>query len=526
MRHDATLSLASGAVPRSLRQRRTCAIAALRVRRRADGLFTQQASTMRPPQHFTPDRTTSMADERRRAHIVGIAGQGMAPLARLLAQSGVEVSGCDRLDLDLRIPLHKEVNTLDLPFLSGHDEHHLAGVSELVVSNAIPADHIEVVAARALGVTVTTRAKALGALLTDHSDRQVGVSGVYGKSTTTSLVAHMLTQLGLAPTYYVGAARLSGSTLSSTLGSDPIAVYEACEFNNDFLQMPRTTALMLNTITGEHPETHPTTGSLLAAFDAFAEAATYSVICADDPLLAERFRRKATLTFGFDPAADVRVLDAGRWSASERKRTSTISVMGTTHQLVIPLPAHHNVSNVAGAVAALLSLDILTPREIPSTLLAGFSELSRRLNTLGAVGKTAIIDDYAHSPTQIRAARSYVHADLGARAIGCLFQPSCFRRFSAQFADLATELAHWDRVWLLGPIQPCPGDEVTDLKGETLESFADAIQSPNVQIIGDLAQIGFGHVVDLSVLCCFGGPRMNGVAAQLLDVLSSTRPER
>ncbi len=376
-----------------------------------------------------------------RVHMVGIGGAGMEGLARILLQLGCAVSGSDRDDSAVLEGLRKE----GVVARCGHSAANVQGADLVIYSAAIPQENDERIEAGRLGVECISRAQAVGCLLQGFAT--IAVAGTHGKTTSASMLAAVLTEGGSDPSVLIGGA-IAGR-IQAHLGSGRFFVSEADEFDRSFLHIKPEVALV-NNVEPEHLDTYADVDSLHAAFGQFlASTDRHVVVNGDDPGVGHVVKSSASkvkaLHFGrrdhndyWADAIDLRT--SGSRFVLRREREA----LGT---LTLNVPGLHNVMNATGVAATADSLD--TPFEAIRRGLSRFNGVDRRLQTKGEVGGVLVMDDYAHHPTEVRAALESV-ANLGRRVIA-VFQPHLYSRtrdFHEAFAD-ALRASH---VVLLAPV--------------------------------------------------------------------------
>lgn len=409
-------------------------------------------------------------------HFIAIGGAGMSGIAALYAELGLEVSGSDQADS----PVLADLAARGIRVHVGHSAEQIGTPGTVVVSSAIRPDNPELVAARDRGVRVWHRSAALGALMLGRPG--VAITGTHGKTTTSGMLAHLLTECGADPGYVIGAP-LATSGTSFRLGSGPFVV-EADESDGSFRQYPADTAVITN-VEADHLDNWGTPENYLDGFRAFAAAARQVVADIDDPgvraVLGERSADAAGwVTFGEGPLARVRLTDAEQVGFMARA-----TLAGEPLELAVP--GRFNLLNAAAAVLAAHSLGIGLPAA--TRAMAGFRGTARRFTPVGTVDGVDVIDDYAHHPTEVAAtlgaARAGV-AERGGRIIAC-FQPHLFSR-TRDFADeFGSALAVADEVVLMD-IYPAREDPIPGVTSELVAASCAAHGKP-ARLIGDRAAV-------------------------------------
>lgn len=388
----------------------------------------------------------------RRVHVVGVGGSGMGPIATILAAMGHTVSGSDLA----ASPRLDRLRSLGMTVHVGHAAEHVAGVDVVVVSTAVASDNAEVVAARAAGIAVARRAEALAALCATR--RTLAVGGTHGKTTTTAMLAVVLREAGLRPSFLVGG-EVTGLGESATWDDGEWFVVEADESDGTFLELGAD-AVIVTSVEPDHLEHYGSFDALREAFAGFVMSAPGpKVVCADDPVaagLAELAGVSGCLTYGTAPVARYRIVDpelGGRRSAFSLERDG--EHLG---RIELGVPGLHNVSDATAAAVTAMAIGV--PFEDVVLGLSRFSGVARRFEWRGEAAGVVFVDSYDHLPTEVRAALAAARAG-GWRRVVCVFQPHRYTRTAAlagEFAsafDEADVLAVTD-VYAAGQ-QPLPG---------------------------------------------------------------------
>jgi UDP-N-acetylmuramate--alanine ligase len=358
-------------------------------------------------------------------HVVGLGGAGMSAIAEVLATMGHRVSGSD-----LRpSPGLDRLRAAGVTVFVGHDASHVGPVDVVTISTAVPGDNPEVVAARARGVPVLARAEMLAAVT--RLRRTVAVAGTHGKTTTSALTAVALEAAGLDPSYVVGG-ELAGRGTGARWSDGPWLVVEADESDGTFLDLA-TEVAVVTSVEPDHLEHYGDFDGLVAAFDRFlAGAAGPRVVCADDPVAARLAAGHGALTYGFDPAASLRIVgfepdrSAGRFTL-QRDGVDLGPV-------AVPMPGRHNARNAAGALAVALVAG--ADFDAAAAGIAAFAGVGRRSQLRGVRDGVTFVDDYAHLPGEV-APTLAAAAEGGWARVVCVFQPHRYSRTEALWADFA-----------------------------------------------------------------------------------------
>lgn len=381
--------------------------------------------------------------KRGPVHFVGIGGAGMAPLAEMLLLTGGRVTGCDGSPGHAARLLAERGATV----AAGHDPSHVEDAVAVVMTAAVPDDHPEIAAARARGIPVLKRAKALGAIV--NHGTVVGIAGTHGKTTTTTLTTTVLASAGLDPTGFVGAhVPAWGGNLRR--GGDGLYVVEADEYDRSFHQL-RPTIAVVTTLEADHLDIYGSLEAVEEAFRIFVDSVPADgmvAACADDPGAARLAARIAdparVLTYGTNAgsmlrAEDVRLSGEGaRFAVRERG-----ALLGEARLKAAGL---HNVRNALAAVAVARRLGVEWGAIAEG--LATFTGVDRRFEQVGEAGGVMFVDDYAHHPTEIEATLHAARAAHPERRLVLVFQPHLYSRTRDFAREFARAVAMADVVFL------------------------------------------------------------------------------
>jgi UDP-N-acetylmuramate--alanine ligase len=381
----------------------------------------------------------------RRVHFIGIGGSGMAGIAEVLLNLGYGVSGSDLKAGAATARLAK----LGATVRKGHAAANVKGADVVVVSSAVHEDNPEVRAARAQRVPVVRRAEMLAELMRFRYG--IAIAGTHGKTTTTSLVAAVLAEGGLDPTFVVGG-KVKGAGTNARLGSGHFLVAEADESDASFLHLTPVMAVVTN-IDADHLETYGGDfGKLRATFVEFLQRLPFyglAVACADDPIVAGLLGEigRPVVTYGLGKA-DVQAVDI-RASGTGNDFT-VVTADGERVKLHLNLPGRHNVQNALAAVVIARELGI--GFDAIRKAFAGFQGVGRRCESHGEVviggSKVLVVDDYGHHPREIAATFEALRSAHPRRRLVCAFQPHRFTRTRDLFDDFCEVLATADALLL------------------------------------------------------------------------------
>ena len=388
-----------------------------------------------------------MADESR-IHLIGIGGSGLSAIARLLLEMGRTVSGSDRVES----PFTRQLQAAGATVAIGHDPLNVQGAGLVVRSSAIPDDNPEVVAARAAGIPVLKRADFLGSLMEGKSG--IAVAGTHGKTTTTAMIAWVLSALDQDPSFICGGV-LTDLGTNARAGKGSAFIVEADEYDRMFLGLKPTIEVITN-VEHDHPDCYPTPADFQASFIQFVRLLPPGgalIACAEDAgacaVMEEADKiGKTVLAYGLRPApGSERVRDVFTEVLSPNQVggfTFSASVLGQAASVALRVPGHHNVRNALAAltVAELLSL----PLEEAAEALGRFNGVGRRFEVRGEVNGIAVVDDYAHHPTEIAATLSAARARYPGRRIWTVWQPHTYSRVRALFSDFCQAFEGADEV--------------------------------------------------------------------------------
>ncbi len=411
-------------------------------------------------------------------HFMGVGGAGMFPLAELVARSGATVSGCDMKASDALEGLKHRGCAISV----GHGADHARDAAALVVTAAIPSDHVEIAAARAAGIPVFKRAEALGSWVS--AGRVLGIAGTHGKTTTTAMATEILAAAGQDPTGVVGG-RVSGWDGNLRHGGDDLFVVEADEYDRSFLTLAPDVAVVTN-LEADHLEIYGDLEGVRRSFRDFLAGVRGGgrvVVCADDHGASSLLRGvgQAGVSYGTSAGSMVRATDV---ASGPNGSTATLWEEGReVGKLRLPMGGRHNLLNALGAAAAARALS--APWEPILNALAAFRGVGRRFEVVGEAGGVTVVDDYAHHPTEICAALQAARASFPGRRIVAAFQPHLFSRtrdFARQFGEA---LASADVVWVTD-VFPAREAPIAGVTGETIVEAVREAGASRVHYEADL----------------------------------------
>ncbi len=456
----------------------------------------------------------------RHIHFVGIGGAGMSGIAEVLLNLGYVVSGSDLSDSAAL----KRLQALGISTYVGHAATHIAGADAVVTSTAVQADNPEVVAAHAKLIPVVPRAVMLAELM--RLKQGVAIAGTHGKTTTTSLVASVLAEAGMDPTFVIGG-RLNSAGANAKLGSGEHIVVEADESDASFLNLLPVMAVVTN-IDADHMDTYGHDfNRLKGAFVEFLHRMPFygaAVLCTDDAAVRSILPEvsRPITSYGFNEQAQVRAVnvqaDNGRMRFTVQRRNG---VTLPDLDITLNLAGEHNVLNALAAIAVAVELNV--PDAAVVKALAEFKGVGRRFQRHGEVaakhgGHFTLIEDYGHHPVELAATLAAARGAFPGRRLVLAFQPHRYTRTRDCFEDFVQVMARADVLWLSeiyaageAPIPAADGRALSRamrVAGHEALIFVDDIQKM-AQVIVDNAQDG-------DVVMCMGAGSIGQVPAQVL----------
>jgi UDP-N-acetylmuramate--alanine ligase len=356
-----------------------------------------------------------------RIHVVGVGGAGMSAIAAVLAAMGHEVTGSD-----IRASQSFErLRARGIEVVTGHRAENVTGAQVLTYSTAVPERNLEIQAARRLEIPVLSRAEMLQAIV--GLRRAIAVAGTHGKTTTSSMLALVLVEAGLHPSFIIGG-EVNEIGTNAAWDTGELLVVEADESDGTFLQLAPEIGIVTS-VEPDHIEHYGSFDGLKAAFGTFLGQVGLAVVCADDPV-ALSLAPASAVTYGRSPGARVRIL--GVESKRNHLRFELSYDAKTMGEFELPVPGAHNASNAAAAVTAAIELGV--DPEHARRALARFAGVARRFEFRGEVGGVTFVDDYAHLPGEVRMALGAAQGGEFQRII-CVFQPHRYSRVATLAGD-------------------------------------------------------------------------------------------
>ena len=457
-----------------------------------------------------------MKHKVKRVHFVGIGGSGMSGIAEVLVTQGYAVSGSDLADSAATRRLARLGATISL----GHSAANIANADAVVVSTAVAPDNPEVLAARARGTPVVPRALMLAELM--RLKQGIAVAGTHGKTTTTSLIASVLAEGGLDPTFVIGG-RLLSADANARLGKGEFLVAEADESDASFLYLSPVLAVVTN-IDADHMETYGHDfGKLKRAFVDFLQRLPFygvAVVCVDDANVRALLPdvTKLRVTYGLADDADLRATDV----VNVGGRMRFVARAKGAPDLAIELAAAgvHNVRNALAAIA--VGRETGVPDAAIAKALAEFRGVGRRFQRHGDIllaggGAFTLIDDYGHHPAEMEATVAAARASFPGRRLVLAFQPHRFTRTRDLFEDFVRVLSTVDAL-VLADVYPAGEAPIVAADGRALARavrVAGKVEPVFVENVADLPATIRTIARDGDVVVTMGAGSIGTTAAQL-----------
>lgn len=468
-----------------------------------------------------------MSDRMRRIHrihLVGIGGAGMGGIAEVLLNLGYQVQGSDLKANAVTQRLTK----LGAQIRFGHAAENVGEADVLVVSTAVQADNPEVLQAKSRRIPIVQRAQMLGELM--RFRYAIAVAGTHGKTTTTSMVASILAEGGLDPTFVIGG-RLKSTDSNARLGTGKYLVAEADESDASFLHLQPMIAIVTN-VDNDHLGTHEGDFERLKqSFVDFLHNLPFyglAVICADDAIASELMPRIARpiTTYGIESEADVRAVNIQR--DGMRTRFDVQRRGSSTFAVQLNLPGVHNVLNSLAAIAVASELGVSD--QAIQAALGNFHGVDRRLQQYGdvstAVGTLTLIDDYGHHPTELAATLEAIRQGWPQRRIVLAFQPHRYTRTRDLLDDFARVLANVDALIVTEVY--AAGE--APIAGADAKSICRAVRSHGrveplyIERVDDLPRTLIQIARDGDVIVTMGAGSIGTMAAELPNALTNVQP--
>ena len=457
-------------------------------------------------------------------HFIGIGGSGMSGIAEVLINLGYTVSGSD---LQAGAATQR-LQALGAKILLGHQAGNIAGADAIVVSTAVKNDNPEVIAAREARIPIVPRAQMLAELM--RLKQGIAVAGTHGKTTTTSLIASILGEGGLDPTFVIGG-RLNAAGANARLGKGDFLVAEADESDASFLRLSPVISVVTN-IDADHMETYGHDfGKLKQAFVDFLERLPFygvAVLCTDDPTVNEIMAQvtKQVVRYGLNENANIRAENVR--ADNGRMHFTAVRVNGTTSRLPITLnlPGVHYVQNALAAIAVATEVGVADEAIVKA--LGEFRGVGRRFQRYGELplpkgGAVTVIDDYGHHPVEMTATIAAARGAFPGRRLVLAFQPHRYSRTRDCFEDFVQVLGTVDAL-LLTEVYAAGEAPVVAADGRSLirgVRVTGKIEPQFVESVADLPAALLDTLQDGDVLLTMGAGSIGGTAAKLFDAVGA-----
>ena len=462
-----------------------------------------------------------MKHKVKNIHFIGIGGSGMSGIAEVLVNLGFNVTGSDLASNSVTARLQAAGATV----YQGHQKENLKDADVVVVSSAVNEANPEVKEARARGIPVVPRALMLAELM--RFRQGIAVAGTHGKTTTTSLIASILAEAGMDPTYVIGG-KLESANANAKLGTGEYIVAEADESDASFLHLTPVMAVVTN-IDADHMDTYEHSfDKLKTAFVDFVQQLPFwgmAVVCVDDANIREILPRitKPVMTYGFTEAARVRAINVVADNGQMRFTVQRINGVTTEFDVTLNLPGKHYVLNALAAIAIASELNV--PDAAMIKALKEFKGVGRRFERYGEVmapagGAFTLIDDYGHHPVEMQAVIAAARGAFPNRRLVLAFQPHRFTRTRDCFEDFVKVLSSADAV-LLTEVYSAGEAPIVAADGRSLVRavrVAGKVEPLFVETAAELPQAIVNTVQEGDVVIVMGAGSIGQVASLTRDL--------
>ena len=465
----------------------------------------------------------------RHIHFVGIGGSGMSGIAEILFNLGYQISGSDLSDSSVL----QRLSSMGIQTYVGHATSHVEKADAVVTSTAVKASNPEVLKAREMHIPIVPRALMLAELM--RLKQGIAIAGTHGKTTTTSLVASVLAEAGLDPTFVIGG-RLNSAGANARLGSGEYIVVEADESDASFLNLLPVMAVVTN-IDADHMETYGHDfGRLQKAFVDFLHRMPFygtAILCTDDAAvraIVDQVTCPVT-SYGFSEDAQVRAIHVKAVGGQmhftvQRSNGVTLPDM----EIVLNLPGRHNVLNALSAIAVAVELNI--EDAAVQKALSEFKGVGRRFQRYGdhSNGKDAavtVVDDYGHHPVEMAATIAAARGAFPNRRLVLAFQPHRYTRTRDCFEDFVKVMGLADAV-LLAEVYAAGEAPIVAADGRALIRalrIADKVEAIFVDDIQTMAQAAVDFLKAGDVLLCMGAGSVSAVAGAVVEILQKRKAQ-
>jgi len=457
----------------------------------------------------------------RHIHFIGVGGAGMSGIAEVLFNLGYTISGSDLSDSSTL----RRLAALGIQTHVGHSADNVKSADAVVTSTAVKADNPEVLVARSRHIPVVPRAVMLAELM--RMKQGIAIAGTHGKTTTTSLVASVLAEAGLDPTFVIGG-RLNSAGTNAKLGTGDYIVVEADESDASFLNLLPVMSVVTN-IDADHMETYGHDfEKLKSAFVEFLHRMPFygtAIVCSDDPgvkSIVDQLARPVT-TYGLEEGAQIRAIDVradnGKMHFTVQRRNGVVL---PDLPIVLNLPGLHNVLNALAAISVAVELGV--DDAAVQRALAHFKGVGRRFQRYGEVkllkqaGSFTLIDDYGHHPVEMAATLAAARGAFPGRRLVLAFQPHRYSRTRDCFEDFVSVISQGADTVLLSEVYAAGEAPIVAADGRSLSRalrVAGKIEPVFIDKIEAMAQAIFDNVNDGDIVICMGAGTIGAVPAQV-----------
>ena len=459
-------------------------------------------------------------------HFVGVGGSGMSGIAEVLSNLGYEISGSDLADNATT----RRLAALGIQTYVGHAAENVTGADAVVTSTAVQSDNPEVIRAREMKIPIVPRALMLAELM--RLKQGIAIAGTHGKTTTTSLVASVLAEAGLDPTFVIGG-RLNSAGANARLGSGDHIVVEADESDASFLNLLPVMAVVTN-IDADHMETYGHDfGKLKKAFVDFLHRMPFygaAILCTDDPAVRDICEQVTCpiTSYGFNEDAEVRAVNVravgGQMHFTVQRRNGVVL---PDMEVVLNLPGLHNVLNALSAIAVAVELNI--PDVAVVKALAEFKGVGRRFQRYGDLalpqgGTVTVIDDYGHHPVEMAATLAAARGAFPGRRLVLAFQPHRYTRTRDCFEDFVKVIGAGADAVLLAEVYAAGEAPIVAADGRSLARalrIGGKVEPLFVDDIAAMPQAAIDNARDGDVLVCMGAGSIGAVPGKIVELLQN-----
>jgi len=457
----------------------------------------------------------------RHIHFIGVGGSGMSGIAEVLFNLGYTISGSDLSDSSTL----RRLAALGIQTHVGHSADNVKSADAVVTSTAVKADNPEVLVARSRHIPVVPRAVMLAELM--RMKQGIAIAGTHGKTTTTSLVASVLAEAGLDPTFVIGG-RLNSAGTNAKLGTGDYIVVEADESDASFLNLLPVMSVVTN-IDADHMETYGHDfEKLKSAFVEFLHRMPFygtAIVCSDDPgvkSIVDQLARPVT-TYGLEEGAQIRAIevraDNGKMHFTVQRRNGVVL---PDLPIVLNLPGLHNVLNALAAISVAVELGV--DDAAVQRALTHFKGVGRRFQRYGEVkllkqaGSFTLIDDYGHHPVEMAATLAAARGAFPGRRLVLAFQPHRYSRTRDCFEDFVSVISQGADTVLLSEVYAAGEAPIVAADGRSLSRalrVAGKIEPVFIDKIEAMAQAIFENAKDGDIVICMGAGTIGAVPAQV-----------